>query len=79
MAKFVYNNFKNASTSHTPFELNCGYHLRMLYKEEVDFRSESKSADELSEKLRELMVICRENLYHSQELQKWAHGKGVKA
>ena len=23
---FAYNNAKNASTSHTPFELNCGYH-----------------------------------------------------
>ena len=36
MAEFVYNNAKNASTSHTPFDLNCGYHPRMSYKEEVD-------------------------------------------
>ena len=27
MAEFTYNNSKNASTGHTPFELNCGYHL----------------------------------------------------
>ena len=26
MAEFAYNNAKNASTGHTPFELNCGYH-----------------------------------------------------
>ena len=26
MAEFAYNNAKNASTSHTPFELNCLYH-----------------------------------------------------
>ncbi len=26
MAEFTYNNAKNASTGHTPFELNCGYH-----------------------------------------------------
>ena len=78
MAEFAYNNSKNASTGHTPFELNCGYHPRMSYEEEVDPRSQSKSADELSEELRELMVVCRENLHHTQELQKRAHDKGVK-
>ena len=26
MAEFTYNNAKNASTSHTPFELNYSYH-----------------------------------------------------
>ena len=29
MAEFAYNNAKNASTDHTPFELNYGYHPRM--------------------------------------------------
>ena len=78
MAEFAYNNAKNASTGHTPFELNCGYHPRMSYEEEVDSRSKSKSADELSTELRELMIVCRENLHHAQELQKRAHDKGVK-
>ena len=72
------NNAKNASSGHTPFELNCGYHPRMSYEEDVDPRSKSKSADELSAKLRELMIVCRENLHHAQELQKQAHDKGVK-
>ena len=39
MAEFAYNNAKNASTGHTPFELNCGYYSWMLYKEDVDPRS----------------------------------------
>ncbi len=30
MADFVYTNAKNASTSHTPFKLNCGYHPRVF-------------------------------------------------
>ena len=77
MAKFAYNNSKNASTGHTPFELNCGYHPRMLYKEKVDLRSQSKSAGELSEELRQLMVVYCENLHHAQELQKRAYDKGV--
>ena len=78
MAEFAYNNAKNASTGHTPFELNCGFHPRMSYEEDVDPRSQSKSADKLSAELRELMIVCQENLYHAQELQKRAHDKGVK-
>ena len=68
MAEFAYNNSKNASTGHMPFELNYGYHHRMSYKEELDPRFQSKSTDELSEELRELMVVCLENLHHAQEL-----------
>ena len=68
MVKFAYNNAKNASTGHTPFELNCGYHPRMSYEEDVDPRSQSKLADKLSAELRQLMIICQENLHHAQEL-----------
>ena len=78
MAEFVYNNSKNASTGHTLFELNCGYLSRTSYEEGVDSRSQSKSADELEEELRELMIVCRENLHHAQELQKRAHNQEAK-
>ena len=62
MAEFAYNNTKNASTGHIPFELNCGYYPWMLYEEDIDSCSQSKSADELLAELRELIIICRENL-----------------
>ena len=78
MAEFAYNNAKNASTGHTLFELNCGFHPQMLYEEDVDPRSQSKLADKLSAELTELMIVWQENLYHAQELQKRAHDKGVK-
>ena len=78
MAEFAYNNTKNSSTGHTSFELNYTYHPRMLYKEDVDPRSQSKSVDELSAELKELMIVCQKNLHHTQELQKRAHNKGVK-
>ena len=68
MAEFAYNNAKNASTGHTLFELNCGYHPQMLYEEEVDSHSKSKSTDKLSVELKELMIVCLENLYPAQEL-----------
>ena len=58
MAEFAYNNVKNASTGHKPFELNCGYHPQMSYEEDVDPRFQYKSADELLAELSELMIIC---------------------
>ncbi len=79
MAEFAYNNTKNASTGHTPFELNCGYHLRVSFEEVVDSRSRSRSANELAEELRELMEVCCKNFFHTQELQKRAHDKRVKS
>ncbi len=36
MAEFAYNNAKNVSTDHTPFELNCGFHPRASYERDVD-------------------------------------------
>ena len=78
MAEFAYNNAKNTSIGHTLFELNCGYYPRMSYKEEVEFSSKAKLAAELSAELRELMIVCRENIYHTQKLQKTAHDKGLK-
>lgn len=68
MAEFAYNNAKNASTSHIPFELNCSYHPHISYKEEADLLSKLKSADKLAIKLRNLMTVCRDNLQYAQEL-----------
>ena len=65
MAEFAYNNVKNVSTGHILFELNCGYHFRMSYKDDVDLRSQLKSADELEAELRELIIVCHKNLYHT--------------
>ena len=78
IAEFAYNNAKNASTSHTPFKLNFGYHPCVFFKEDTNPRSRLKTADELLAELWKLMTVCRKNLYHAQELQKRAHDKGVK-
>ena len=78
MAEFAYNNAKNASIGHILFELNCGYHPRVSYKEDLDPRSKSKTVEELSFELQNLMAVCQQNLHHAQELQKRAHNKGVK-
>ena len=78
MTEFAYNNAQNASTSHPPFALNCGYHPRMSYKDDVNPRFQSKSADKLAKELRELIIVCQKNPHHTQKLQKQAHDKGVK-
>ena len=78
ITEFAYNNAKNASNGHTLFKLNCGYHPCVSYEEDLDPRSKSKTVEELSSELRELIAICKQNLYHAQNLQKQAHDKDVK-
>ena len=78
MAEFAYNNTKNASTGHTPFELNCDYHPCVSFEKNTNLCSQSKTAKKLFSKLKELMTVCRKTLHHAQELQKQAHDKGVK-
>ena len=64
MAEFAYNNAKYVSMGYTPFEFNCGYYLRVSYKEDIDLRSRSKVANELTKELRNLIAACKENLQH---------------
>ena len=77
MAEFAYNNAKNASTGRAAFELNCGYHSFVLFKENINLCFWSKTPNKLLTKLQELMTVCRENFHYGQELQKQTHNKGV--
>lgn len=52
MAKFAYNNTKNASTSYIPFELNCDYYSQISYIKDVNPCSKSKSAGKLANELK---------------------------
>ncbi len=63
--EFAYNNAKNTSNGHTPFELNCGYQPKVFFEEDVDFRSRSRSANKLAEELRQLIEVCCQNLLHA--------------
>lgn len=67
MAEFAYNNAKNISTSHTPFELNYGSYPENFYENNVDPHFQSKSANEMAIKLQEQMMICKitSNMYKS--------------
>ena len=78
MTEFTYNNAKNASTGHMPFELNYEYYPWMSYEIDIYLRSKSKLLDKLLAELQELMTVCQKNLYHAQKFQKQAYDKGVK-
>ena len=79
IAEFTYNNAKNASTSHTPFKLNCSYYPRVFFEEDVGFYSRSRFANKLAKELSKLMEVCCQNLLHIQKLLKRAHDQGVKS
>lgn len=68
MAKFTYNNTKNKSINNTSLQFNCGYHLRILFKDEVNSCLKSCSANKLAKKLQKLMSICQKNMLHTQKL-----------
>lgn len=78
IAQFAYNNAKNVSTNHTPFELNYGYHPRVSYKKDFDFCSKSKAVDKLAGKLKNLMILCWKKLYYAQKVRKRAYNKDRK-
>ena len=78
MAKFAYYNAKHNSMGYMSFKLNCEYYQHIFYKENVDPRSRSKKANELTKELRNVMATCRKNLQHAQKLQKRAHNKETK-
>ncbi len=65
MAEFVYNNVKNASVGHTLFKLNCGFHFQVSFKEDVDPRFRSCSANKLADELRKLIETCYLNLLYA--------------
>ena len=48
MAKFAYNNAKNASISHISLELSCDYYPKVSFEENVDLHSRSCSANKLA-------------------------------
>ena len=64
MTEFIYNNAKNTSFSHTPFELYCGYYFQMLYKNNINPCSKSKLGDKLLAELKELIIVYRKKLHY---------------
>ena len=50
----------------------------MSFKKNVDFCFKSKLQNNLSAKLKVLIIVWKKNLYHTQKLQKQAYNKSIK-
>lgn len=70
MDKFVYNNGKDASIGHKSFKLNCGFHIRVFYEENINFYLKSKAIDKLAAMLKAVISVYKKNFYLTQKLQK---------
>ena len=68
MAKFMYNNHKNDSTSYMSFESNSDYHHCVSFDKNINPCSWLKTAKKLSAKLRKLITIYQKNFYYTQKL-----------
>ncbi len=68
ITEFVYNNTKNAVTSHTLFELNYGFYPQISFKKDVDLCSRSRLANKLANELKKLIEIFCQNLFYVQEV-----------
>ena len=49
------------------FELNCNYYLQVFFKDKYNIYSKSCSANELAMELRELINICYQNFFYTQD------------
>ena len=68
MAEFAYNNVKNVKTNHILFKFNYWFYSQVLFEEDVNPYFKSYLANKYIGKLKKLMEMCCQNLFHTQEL-----------
>ena len=73
MAKFTFNNTKNARTGHIFYKLNCKFHLCIFYKEDIHLCLRFCLSKKLTNNLKNLISICQQNLIYAQKIQKQAN------
>ena len=64
--------------SHIPFKLNYSYYLQVFFENEYNTYFRSFLANKLATKLRGLINIYCQNLFYSQNPQKYVHDKRMK-
>lgn len=78
MVEFSFNNAKNTSISHLPFEPNYSYGPSIIFEKELDPYSKSLAADALVVELKNIITIYQQNLLYIQKVQKYYNNKLVK-
>lgn len=51
----------------------------MSFEDKTDLQFKSYFANKLAKDLKNLILICQQNLFYTQKLQKLANNKGVKS
>ncbi len=67
--EFTYNNAKSISVETSILEMNFWLKLKVLFKENVDAKSKSKSAETLRQELKNRPVDHRRNLQIAKDLE----------
>lgn len=62
MAKFIYNNTKNANIGYTQFKLNCEYYPRISFEDKTNRHMRFCFVNILAQKLKKLIKNCYQNL-----------------
>lgn len=75
MAEFAYNNFQNASTGHTLFEINYSHQFWVFFKDKCNTYFRSSSAKGLVIELRKVINICYQNFLLAQDFQNTIYDK----
>lgn len=60
------------------FEPICGFYTYIFFKEDNNSYLRSFLAKKLDKKLRNLILICQQNLLHVQKQHKYAYNKDIK-
>lgn len=68
MVEFAYNNNKNLSISYIFLELNYSYHSNIFFENEFDSDLTYHLVNKLVKKLKDLILICQQNLLYVQKL-----------
>lgn len=79
MIEFTYNNAKNASTCYTLLKLDYKYYFYVFFNKDINPQFKFKATNKLLIKLLKLILVCYNNLFHTQKLQKQAYNKRLKA
>lgn len=59
---------KHVSIDYMLFDLSCGYHLCVMFENEIYLHLGSLSANKKAKKLKKLILICQQNLLYAQGL-----------
>lgn len=69
MAKSAYNNTINANTDQILYKFNRNYYSQILFENNNDFYTKFNLIKKMPKVLKNLMIICQQNLHQVQNIK----------